>query len=43
MRVKWFDEFLKDEDRASKIVINGAVAVTAIIFVLAVAAILWMK
>lgn len=43
IRVKWLEEFLKDEDRAANIVINGAAAVIAVLFVLAVAAIVFMK
>ena len=36
-------DFLKDEDRASKIIIDGAVIVMVIAFVLAVAAIAFGK
>ena len=39
MRVKWLNEFLKDEDRASKLIINGAAWATAILVALAIAAI----
>ena len=43
MKIRWLDRFLADEERASKIIINGAGAVAAVLFVLAVAAIVFMK
>lgn len=36
-------DFLKNEDRASKIIIDGAAVVMVVVFILAVAAIHWMK
>ncbi len=42
MKSKCLDEFLADEDRASKIIINGAAWATAIPVALAIMAIAWM-
>lgn len=35
--------FLRDEDHASKVLIEGAVAIMVVGFLIAVAAIVWMR
>jgi len=42
LKIRWLDEFLKDEDRAAKIIITGSAWATAILVSLAIAAIVWM-
>jgi len=42
LKIQWLDEFLKDEDRAARIILGGSAAIVAIAVALAVAAIAWM-
>lgn len=43
MKSKFVDDFFRDEDRAAAIVIWGAAGTAVVVFVLAIAAMVWMK
>ena len=43
LKIHWLNEFLKDEDRAAKIIIGGAAWIAAVAVALAIAAIVRMQ
>ena len=42
LKIPWLNEFLKDEDRAARIILGGSAWIVAIAVALAIAAIAWM-